>query len=161
MKDLKVALVHEWLISWGGSESVLLSLSRLFPDAPIFTSIYAPDSRVRLAFAECEIEPGVLQLVPGVRITKVTFSWYKSYWRKKEFRLESMGYSVTIRPQQFEISKKEDWIFQMQTTPRTIKTIQCITRLAPGANQGFAFRAPKNEKSPKLSTSKVIICNTI
>ena len=67
MKDLKVALVHEWLISWGGSESVLLSLSRLFPGAPIFTSIYAPDSRVRLAFAECEIEPGVLQLVPGVR----------------------------------------------------------------------------------------------
>jgi len=67
MKDLKVALVHEWLISWGGSESVLLSLSRLFPGAPIFTSIYAPDSRVRLAFAECEIEPGVLQLIPGVQ----------------------------------------------------------------------------------------------
>ena len=64
---MRVALVHEWLISWGGSESVLLSLSRLFPSAPIFTSIYAPDSRVRSAFAGRQIHSSALQMVPGVR----------------------------------------------------------------------------------------------
>ena len=67
MQGLKVALIHEWLISWGGSESVLLSLARLFPDAPIFTSVYAPDARVRAAFSESEIRPSALQVVPAIR----------------------------------------------------------------------------------------------
>ena len=65
--DMRVALVHEWLISWGGSESVLLSLARLFPEAPIFTSIYAPDDRVRAAFSSHEIRTTALQMVPGVK----------------------------------------------------------------------------------------------
>ena len=67
LRRLRVALVHEWLISWGGSESVLLSLARLFPDAPIFTAIWAPDERVREAFGKREIRPSPLQMIPGVR----------------------------------------------------------------------------------------------
>ena len=59
--------MHEWLISWGGSESVLLSLARLFPEAPIFTAIYAPDDRVRAAFSSREIRTTALQMVPGVK----------------------------------------------------------------------------------------------
>ena len=59
--------MHEWLISWGGSESVLLSLARLFPDAPIFTSIYAPDDRVRAAFSDHEIHTTALQMLPRVQ----------------------------------------------------------------------------------------------
>jgi len=64
---MRVALVHEWLISWGGSESVLLSLARLFPEAPIFTAVYAPDDRVRAAFSSREIRTTALQMVPGVK----------------------------------------------------------------------------------------------
>ena len=67
IQGLRVALVHEWLISWGGSESVLLSLARLFPDAPIFTSIYAPDDRVHAAFSAREIHTTPLQMLPKVR----------------------------------------------------------------------------------------------
>lgn len=39
---LKVALVHEWLTNLAGSERVLLALSRLFPDAPVYTSAFRP-----------------------------------------------------------------------------------------------------------------------
>jgi len=67
MKGLRVALVHEWLVTWGGSESVLLSLARLFPDAPIFTSIYKPDDRLSIAFEGREIRPSALQMIPGVQ----------------------------------------------------------------------------------------------
>ena len=67
MERLKVALVHEWLISWGGSESVLLSLARLFPDAPIFTSVYKPDDRIEEAFTGRDIRPSALQMIPGIR----------------------------------------------------------------------------------------------
>lgn len=37
---MKIALVHDWLSNIGGAEQVLLSLSQLFPEAPIFTSVY-------------------------------------------------------------------------------------------------------------------------
>lgn len=39
---LKTALVYDWLDSWGGAERVLLELHQLFPQAPLYTSIYNP-----------------------------------------------------------------------------------------------------------------------
>jgi glycosyltransferase involved in cell wall biosynthesis len=36
----KVALVHDWLTAMRGGEKVLLSLARLFPDAPIYTLLH-------------------------------------------------------------------------------------------------------------------------
>ncbi|HEX8923627.1 MAG TPA: glycosyltransferase [Patescibacteria group bacterium] len=41
---MKVALVHDYIKEYGGAESVLETLSDLFPDAPIFTSLYQPRS---------------------------------------------------------------------------------------------------------------------
>ncbi len=40
---MKVALVHDYLKEYGGAERVLEELHRIFPDAPIYTSIYAPE----------------------------------------------------------------------------------------------------------------------
>jgi glycosyltransferase involved in cell wall biosynthesis len=40
---MRVALIHDWLNQIGGAESVLESLVRLFPGAPVFTSMYAPE----------------------------------------------------------------------------------------------------------------------
>lgn len=37
---MKVALVYDRLNKWGGAERVLLTLHKLFPDAPLYTSIY-------------------------------------------------------------------------------------------------------------------------
>lgn len=39
---LRVALVCDWLTEIGGAEQVLLSLTKIFPDAPIYTSQYRP-----------------------------------------------------------------------------------------------------------------------
>ena len=40
---MKVALVHDWMNQIGGAEDVLEVLVDLFPEAPIFTSLYAPN----------------------------------------------------------------------------------------------------------------------
>ena len=40
--QLKIALVHDYLKEIGGAERVLESLSDLFPDAQIFTTLYRP-----------------------------------------------------------------------------------------------------------------------
>jgi len=42
MKKPKIALVHDFLQSFGGAERVTLALSDIFPDAPIYTLTYNP-----------------------------------------------------------------------------------------------------------------------
>lgn len=39
---MKVALVYDRLNKWGGAERVLLALHKLYPDAPLYTSVYDP-----------------------------------------------------------------------------------------------------------------------
>lgn len=41
---MKVALVYDRVNKWGGAERVLLALKALFPNAPLFTSVYHPHS---------------------------------------------------------------------------------------------------------------------
>lgn len=38
----KIVIVHDYIKEYGGAEKVLLTLHEAFPDAPIFTLIYAP-----------------------------------------------------------------------------------------------------------------------
>ena len=43
-KDLKVAIVCDWLTGIGGAERVVLELHKLYPQAPIYTSQYDKDA---------------------------------------------------------------------------------------------------------------------
>ena len=59
------ALVHEWLVRWGGSESVLASLSSILPRAPIYTLLHHPDERVKASFGGREVIATPLSRIPG------------------------------------------------------------------------------------------------
>src|SRR5204863_2360893 len=37
---MKVALVYDRVNKWGGAERVLLAMHKIFPDAPLYTSVY-------------------------------------------------------------------------------------------------------------------------
>lgn len=41
---MKVALVYDWVDKWGGAERVLLALHEIWPQAPLFTSVYRPQT---------------------------------------------------------------------------------------------------------------------
>lgn len=41
---MKVALVYDRVNKWGGAERVLLALHKIFPEAPLYTSVYDPIS---------------------------------------------------------------------------------------------------------------------
>jgi len=62
---VKVALVHDYLNQMGGAERVVLALHELFPDAPIYTSIYDPQ-RVDPAFQKMDIRTSFMQKFPLV-----------------------------------------------------------------------------------------------
>ncbi len=65
---MKVAIVHDWLVTRGGAELVLDELLAVFPDAHVFTLIdkRAGASRVESALGEEQITTSWLQHVPGV-----------------------------------------------------------------------------------------------
>jgi glycosyltransferase involved in cell wall biosynthesis len=58
--DLKVAIVHDFLLYWGGAEKVLCDIATMFPNAPIYTLLYNrtcmagifPPERVRTSFLQ-------------------------------------------------------------------------------------------------------------
>ncbi|MDL2292417.1 glycosyltransferase [Acholeplasma sp. OttesenSCG-928-E16] len=41
---MKVAIVHDWLTNMGGAEQVVIELKKVFPDAPIYTTVYNPNN---------------------------------------------------------------------------------------------------------------------
>jgi len=59
---MKVALVYDWLDSWGGAERVLLLFHKIFPTAPIYTSIY---NSKRASWAKTfQVKASFLQKMP-------------------------------------------------------------------------------------------------
>lgn len=58
----KIAIVHDWLTTMGGAENVVLALHDAFPDAPIYTSVYTPETMP--AFKNLDIRTSSLQNLP-------------------------------------------------------------------------------------------------
>lgn len=65
---MRVALVHDDLVQWGGAERVLGGLCELFPDAPIFTSVFDRSNHLlNKKFSNKKIVTSFLQRIPGWR----------------------------------------------------------------------------------------------
>ena len=65
MTHRRTALVHDWLNQMGGAENVLEELVDLFPGAPVYTSMYAPE-RMPDAYRQWDIRTSFMQHLPGV-----------------------------------------------------------------------------------------------
>lgn len=66
MKKIKVALVHDYLKEYGGAERVLEALHEIYPDAPVFTSVFLPEylGPHRARFKNWDIRTSFLQKFP-------------------------------------------------------------------------------------------------
>lgn len=88
MKDLKVAIVHDWLVG-GGAELVVLELHHMFPEAPIYTSYCSDEWRKKL---DNKVITGYLQRWPLSKMRKflpvLRFKWFES--------LDFTGYDLVI-----------------------------------------------------------------
>lgn len=61
-KAPKIAIVADWLTNMGGAEKVVLALHEAFPNAPIYTSTYSPETMPE--FADCDVRTTSLQTMP-------------------------------------------------------------------------------------------------
>ncbi len=62
---MKTALVHDYLNQYGGAERVLEALHDIYPAAPVYTSIYAPEA-VPAAYRKWDIRTSFMQGLPGI-----------------------------------------------------------------------------------------------
>jgi glycosyltransferase involved in cell wall biosynthesis len=64
--DMQVALVHDYLNQYGGAERVLEVLHELFPEAPVYTSIYDPQAMPK-DWKRWDIRTSFMQRLPWWR----------------------------------------------------------------------------------------------
>lgn len=69
---MRVALVHDWLVTMGGAERVLEALTEMYPDAPIFTGVVDFD-HLSPRLRQKHIIPSFVQRLPRAK------RWYNRY----------------------------------------------------------------------------------
>jgi|SoiMethySBSTD1v2_1073268.scaffolds.fasta_scaffold83479_4 glycosyltransferase involved in cell wall biosynthesis len=93
LAGLRVAIVHEWLLDYAGSERVLREILSLLPHADLFTLIDQPDENLKRAIAKRAKATTFLQSLPDPR------RWLPYYVPLMPFAIEQLdvsGYDVLI-----------------------------------------------------------------
>ena len=111
----RVAIVHDYLNQPGGAERVVLELADLFPDAPILTSLYRPDSTFP-EFAGREIRTSPLNRLPVDRGFRNLFPLYPAAFR-----------SFGVLDHDVVISSSSGWAHSVRTAPGTFHAVYCYT----------------------------------
>lgn len=113
---LRVALVHDWLNQVGGAENVLIALKEIFPDAPVFTSIYDRE-RMPAVMRDWEIRTSFLDRLPGIyRNHQIALPLYPFAWEQFDFS----GFDVVL-------SNKSGFCHGIITPPGTTHLCYCLT----------------------------------
>ncbi|MHB8461484.1 MAG: glycosyltransferase [Vulcanimicrobiaceae bacterium] len=91
-RELKVALVHDYLNQRGGAERVFAQIARAFPDAPIYTSMVDLDV-VGDLFGGRTIHTSFLQHMPA---RKRLFRWYAPLYPRAFEAFDLREYDVVV-----------------------------------------------------------------
>lgn len=96
---MRVALVHDDLVQWGGAERVLEGLCEIYPDAPIFTSIFDDSNNwLQKRFGNKKIVTSFLQKIPGWRsLYKTLLPFYPIAFEQFDFTSYDLVISHTTR----------------------------------------------------------------
>jgi len=111
----RIALVHDWLVSPGGAEKVLLEMHRLYPDAPIYTAAYTPEKFPE--FAAADVRPSWLNRI-GLAKTKHQLFPLARAWTFRSLNLSN--YDIVLS----SCSAESKYV---RTGPRTMHVCYCHT----------------------------------
>ncbi len=76
---MKVALVSDWLTNMAGAERFMLELTKMFPDAPLYTSVFNKEKMP--LFKDVEVRSSFIQKIPLARTKHQLFP----FLRRKAF----------------------------------------------------------------------------
>jgi glycosyltransferase involved in cell wall biosynthesis len=118
---MKIAIVHDDLVQWGGAERMLLGLSEAFPDAPIYTSVFDKEHKILCEqFSGKKIITSFMQKIPWWRrLYKPLFFLYPIAFEQFDFSEYDVVISQTTRFAKSIITKPETvHLCYMHTPPR-------------------------------------------
>lgn len=118
---MRVAIVHDDLFQWGGAERVLVGISEVFPDAPIYTSVF--DSKNQFLaekFKNKETITSFVQKIPFWKyLYKALLPLYPIAFEQFDFSQFDLVISHTTRFAKSIITKPETThISYIHTPPR-------------------------------------------
>ena len=113
---MRVAIVHDWLNQNGGAERVLEALHELYPEAPIYTSLYVPD-RLPPGYRSWDIRTSFVQRLPFAKAHHQPFlPLYPLAFR----RFDLSGFDLVI-------SNSSGFCHGVRTPPETLHINYCLT----------------------------------
>lgn len=118
---MRVALVHDDLVQWGGAERVLLGLTEVYPEAPIFTSVFDfSNQELVKRFNSKKVITSFLQKIPAWKsLYKVLLPFYPLAFEQFNFDKFDLVISHTTRFAKSVITKPETMhISYCHTPPR-------------------------------------------
>jgi glycosyltransferase involved in cell wall biosynthesis len=115
-RNLKVAIVHDWLNQVGGAEEVLEVLHQLFPQAPIYTSIYAPKA-MPPAYRSWDIRTSLVQHLPLATSKHQAYLFFYP-WAFERFELND--YDLVL-------ANSSGFCHGVRTRPPTMHITYCLT----------------------------------
>jgi hypothetical protein len=116
-KKPKIAIVHDFLTCFGGAEKVLMSLHKLYPDAPIYTLLY-DEKKMKQYFSDAKIRSSFLNKFP------------KFLRKRKKYLLPFMptaAETFDLRDFDIVISSSSSFAKGIITKPKTVHISYCHT----------------------------------
>jgi glycosyltransferase involved in cell wall biosynthesis len=110
-----VAIVHDYLNQPGGAERVVLEMAAIWPQAPIFTSLYRPDSTFP-AFKDQDVRTSPLDRLPVDGGFRNLFLLYPAAFR-----------ALGTFSQDLVISSSSGWAHSVRTAPESFHAVYCYT----------------------------------
>lgn len=118
---MRIAIVHDDLVQWGGAERVLLGLSEIYPDAPIYTSLFdSTNNTLMRNFGTKNVVTSFLQKIPAWKnLYKTMLPFYPLSFEQFNFDEYDLVISHTTRFAKSIITKpKTKHICYLHTPPR-------------------------------------------
>ncbi len=91
---MRVAIVHDYLAQAGGAERVIEAMHKLWPDAPIYTSVYDPSATLA-SFKDMDIRTSFLQRFKVARSAK-THKYMLPLFPAAFEHFDMRGYDVVV-----------------------------------------------------------------
>ncbi|WP_235941342.1 glycosyltransferase [Paenibacillus puerhi] len=116
MKPLKVAIVHDYLNQMGGAERVVAVFHKMFPDAPIYTTI-ADRGILLKELQDADIRTTWMQRIPGV------LQRFKQFFWLYPFAVQSMD----LREYDLVLSSSSAYAKGVPISGKTVHICYCHT----------------------------------
>ena len=115
-RPARIALVHDYLVQYGGAERVVEALHEVLPDAPVFTTMYEPDAMPD-SFRAMDVRTSFMQDMPMLRRKfKLGLPLYPSAIKS----LDLSGYDLVV-------SSSSGWAHAVTVDPGAAHVVYCHT----------------------------------